>query len=84
MKKTRFTETQIVTIMKQQGGRAAKELCRKAGISEATFYNWKSQYGGAYSRLYIVFQVPLYQSIYGALVLRLIANVFSIPLLSAD
>jgi putative transposase len=47
MKKTRFTETQIVSILKQQeGGRSVKEICREHGISDATFYNWKSKYGG--------------------------------------
>ena len=47
MKKTRFTETQIVSILRQQeGGRTTKELCWEHGISEATFYNWKSKYGG--------------------------------------
>ena len=47
MKKTRFTETQIVSILKQQeAGRATKDLCREHGISEATFYNWKNKYGG--------------------------------------
>jgi putative transposase len=47
MKKTRFTETQIVSILKQQeAGRSVKEICREHGISEATFYNWKSKYGG--------------------------------------
>jgi len=47
MKKTRFTETQIVSILKQQeGGRATKDLCRENSISEATFYNWKNKYGG--------------------------------------
>ena len=47
MKKTRFSETQIVSILKQQeGGRATKDLCREHGISEATFYNWKNKYGG--------------------------------------
>lgn len=47
MKKTRFTETQIVSILKQQeAGLAVKEICREHGISEATFYNWKSKYGG--------------------------------------
>jgi putative transposase len=47
MKKTRFTETQIVSILKQQeGGRSTKDLCREHGISEATFYNWKNKYGG--------------------------------------
>ena len=47
MKKTRFSETQIVAALKrQEGGIPAKELCRELGISEATFYNWKSKYGG--------------------------------------
>ncbi len=47
MKKTRFSETQIVSILKQQeGSRSVKEICREQGISEATFYNWKSKYGG--------------------------------------
>ncbi len=47
MKKTRFTETQIVSILKQQeAGIPTKEICRQHGISEATFYNWKSRYGG--------------------------------------
>jgi putative transposase len=47
MKKARFTEMQIVSILKQQeGGRSTKELCREHSISEATFYNWKSKYGG--------------------------------------
>lgn len=47
MKKSRFTETLIVSILKQaDGGRAVKELCREYGISEATYYNWKSKYGG--------------------------------------
>ena len=47
MKKTRFTETQIVSILKQQeAGKPVKELCREHGISDATFYNWKSKYGG--------------------------------------
>ena len=47
MKKTRFTETQIVSILKQhEAGRSTKEVCREHGISAATFYNWKSKYGG--------------------------------------
>jgi putative transposase len=47
MKKTRFTETQIVaTLKKQEAGIPTKEICRELGISEATFYNWKSKYGG--------------------------------------
>lgn len=47
MKKSRFTEAQIVSILKQvEGGRTAKDVCREHGISEATYYNWKAKYGG--------------------------------------
>ncbi len=47
MKKTRFTETQIVNTLKQQeNGVPTKELCREHGISAATIYNWKGKYGG--------------------------------------
>ena len=47
MKKSKFTETQIVSILKQSdAGIAVKDLCRQAGISPATYYLWKSKYGG--------------------------------------
>jgi len=47
MKKSRYTEAQIVSLMKrQEAGESVKELCREAGISDQTFYRWKSQYGG--------------------------------------
>ena len=47
MKKTRYTETQIVRILKEvEGGRLVKEVCREYGISDGTYYNWKSKYGG--------------------------------------
>lgn len=47
MKKSRYTEEQIIGILKQhQAGLGAKELCRKYGISDATFYKWRSRYGG--------------------------------------
>ena len=47
MKKVRFTETQIISVLKQQeAGMSVKDLAREHGISEATFYNWKAKYGG--------------------------------------
>ena len=50
MKKSKFTETQIVSILKEaDAGRPVKELCRTHGISDATYYNWKSKYGGMHA-----------------------------------
>ena len=47
MKRTRFTEEQIIGVLKEHElGAKVSDLCRKHGISEATFYNWKSKYGG--------------------------------------
>lgn len=47
MKKSRYTETQIVKILKEvEAGRKVNEVCRDHGISDATYYNWKSKYGG--------------------------------------
>ena len=47
MKRSRFTETQIISMLKEaDAGLSVKEVCRKHGISDATFYNWKSKYGG--------------------------------------
>ncbi len=47
MKRSRFSEEQIIGILKEhQAGLSAAELCRKHGISDATFYNWRSKYGG--------------------------------------
>ena len=47
MKQSRFSEQQIAFILHQaEEGVAVEEVCRKAGISEATYYNWRKKYGG--------------------------------------
>lgn len=47
MKKSRFTETQIVKALKEyEAGRSSEDICRELRISRATFYNWKKKYGG--------------------------------------
>ena len=47
MKRSRFSEEQIIGIVKEHSaGLSAAELCRKHGISDATFYKWRSKYGG--------------------------------------
>jgi putative transposase len=47
MKKTKFTESQIIGIIKQQeSGKQVADICREHGISQATFYGWKSKYSG--------------------------------------
>ena len=47
MKQTRFSEYQIIGILKEaELGLKTSDLCRKYGISESTFYNWKAKYGG--------------------------------------
>ena len=47
MKKTRFTETQIIAVLKQyEVGVSVTDVCREHGISKATFFNWKAKYGG--------------------------------------
>jgi len=47
MKRSRFSEEQIIGILKEQeAGVKTADVCRKHGISQQTFYNWKSKYGG--------------------------------------
>lgn len=47
MKKSQFTEEQILGILKQvEGGRTIADVCREHGISDATYHRWKSKYGG--------------------------------------
>jgi putative transposase len=47
MRKSRFSEEQIIGILKEhQAGLAVAEICRRNGISDATFYTWRSKYGG--------------------------------------
>jgi putative transposase len=47
MKKSKFSESQIIQILNEkEAGYTVSELCRKHGISEATYYNWKSKYSG--------------------------------------
>lgn len=47
MRTSRFSETQIVAILKEaDAGMKVKDLCRKHGISDATYYKWKSKFGG--------------------------------------
>jgi putative transposase len=47
MRKSRFSEEQIIGILKEhQAGLSAAELCRRHGISDATFYKWRSRFGG--------------------------------------
>lgn len=47
MRKARFTEHQIIAVLKSvEAGRTVKDVCREAGISEASYYNWKAKYGG--------------------------------------
>lgn len=47
MKKSRFTETQILNILKSvESGRTVKDVCREHAISESSYFNWKAKYGG--------------------------------------
>ena len=51
MKKTKFTETQIVHALKEyEAGKSSADICRELGISKATFYNWNKKYGGMESQ----------------------------------
>ena len=46
MRKSRYSEEQIIAVLQAEAGVKVSELVRKLGISKATFYNWKAKYGG--------------------------------------
>jgi putative transposase len=47
MKKSRFSESQIIRILKEaDGGRKVADICREHGVSQATYYQWKAKFGG--------------------------------------
>ena len=47
MKRSKFSETQIISILKAvEGGRSVRDVCREHEVSDATYYKWKSKYGG--------------------------------------
>ena len=51
MKKSRFTETQIVNALKEyEAGKSVSDICRELGINKQTFYNWSKKYGGMESQ----------------------------------
>ena len=51
MKKSRFTETQIVSALKEyEAGKSVADICRELGVNKQTFYNWSKKYGGMESQ----------------------------------
>ncbi len=51
MKKSRFTETQIVAALKEyEAGKSVADICRELGVNKQTFYNWSKKYGGMESQ----------------------------------
>ena len=47
MRKSKYTETQIIAMLKEhENGKKTSDICREHGISQATFFNWKAKYGG--------------------------------------
>ena len=54
MKKSKFTESQIVKILKQhEAGGSVSDICKEHGISQGTFYNWRNKYGGMDAKMII-------------------------------
>lgn len=52
MRKRRFTEQQIIKVLKQvEGGRSVQDVCREYGVSQATYYNWKAKYRSGSKKL---------------------------------
>jgi putative transposase len=51
MKKSRFSESQIIRILKEaDGGRKVADICREHGVSQAAYYQWKAKFGGIYRK----------------------------------
>ena len=75
MKKSRFTDSQILAILKQaENGVPVTELCREHGMSSASFYKWRAKFGGMDASVIIPFLVALQSRAYAAS-LRFIAGV---------
>lgn len=85
MKKTKFKEEQIVAILKEQDlGHKVSEICRKHGISEQTFHNWKRKYGGlTISELYRMRELEQENSrlkrLVAGFVCEILAAAFALP-----
>lgn len=63
MKKTRFTEAQIVAALKKhESGIPVKEICRELAVSDVTFYKWKSKYGGLEALTALIFILSYFQN----------------------
>jgi transposase-like protein len=67
MKRSRYTEEQIIGILKQHEAGVTADVCREHGISAATFYGWKSKYGGDLTPLFVQFGVRNHNSHFSAL-----------------
>ena len=70
MKRSRFTEEQIIGILKEhQAGLGAKELCRKHGVSDATFYKWRAKFGNKTAPAHDLSGYPMVQDVLAGMAL---------------